>query len=771
MMPSTETPPSVAADEPVGERLRVRGRVQGVGFRPFVWRLAREEGLPGRVWNDGEGVVVELGGSAEARRRFRRRLAAEAPSLARIREVAVEGLAEEPTTDFTIATSAASGGATVVPPDTAVCPACLEELFDPGARRYRYAFLSCTDCGPRYSITTALPLDRGHTTLSRFPLCCDCTAEYADPGDRRFHAQAMACPDCGPTVTFRWAGRSPEAGDAVAGARAALEAGRVVAIRGIGGYHLAVNARDPAAVARLRQRKERGGKPFAVMVAGPASLRGVVDVTPAEQALLADPARPIVLLPRRDDGALEGVAPDLDELGVMLPAAPLQYLLFHEAAGRPAGTAWLKAPQPLLLVMTSANPGGEPLVTAPEEAARLLDGLADAFLDHDRPIHAGCDDSVVRPRPTGAPVLLRRGRGHVPDGVPLPSGGPPVLAVGGGLKNTLTLTRGAEAFLSPHGGDLDSAAAARLMAGRAAHLEALLGTAPTAIACDGHPDYPSTRHARKLAAEREIPLIEVQHHHAHIAAVAAEHGLTGPMLGIALDGIGMGPGGELWGGELLRVEGATYRHVGGLAPLPLPGGDRAAREPWRVAAGALHRLGETESIPERFPGSTGDYLPQLVASPRCPWTSSTGRLFDAAAALLGLRTMAGFEGQAAMELEARARQFGPVGPLPEGYARRAGQLDFLPLLAWLATGPAIEEGAARFHATLVAGIADWAAAAARAEGLSAIALGGGCWVNRLLEQGVREALEQAGFTVRVAEAVPPGDGGLSLGQAWVALQQ
>lgn len=753
------------------ERLRVRGQVQGVGFRPFVWRLAHEEGLSGQVWNDGQGVTIEIGGDSLVRERFRRRLVAEAPPLARIQDVRIEEFEGGPATGFVIAASSGAGEGAAVPPDTAVCATCLAELFEPGARRYRYAFLSCTDCGPRYSITQALPLDRAHTTLSSFPLCRDCSKEYADPWDRRFHAQAMACPRCGPSLTFRWSGRETEGGDAIAAALAALRSGRVVAIRGIGGYHLAVNARDPHAVARLRGRKERGGKPFALMAANEVSLSGVVAVGSREADLLTDVARPIVLLPRRDGGTLEGVAPGLDELGIMLPSAPVHYLLFHEAAGRPAGTAWLLDAQSLLLVMTSANPGGEPLVIEPEEAARQLDGVADAFLDHNRPIHAGCDDSVVRPREEGKPAFLRRGRGHVLRPIPLLTGGPPVLAVGGGLKNTLTLTRDMEAFLSPHGGDLGSAAAARLMVERADHLQDLLGIAPATIACDLHPDYASTRFAWERAEKLDLPLVSVQHHHAHIAAVLAEHGVTGPVLGIALDGMGMGPNGELWGGELLRVEGAGYEHLGGLAPLPLAGGDRAAREPWRMAAGVLHRLGATESIPERFSAFASDYLPVLLQSPRCPWTSSTGRLFDAAAALLGLRLVQGFEGQAAIELEARARQFGPAAPLADGYVRRGGGLDFLPLLGWLVEGPGIDEGAARFHATLVAGISEWAADLAHEQGLSEVVLGGGCWANRLLEHGVRKALEETGYTVRVAEVTPPGDGGLSLGQAWVTLQQ
>jgi hydrogenase maturation protein HypF len=767
-----------AAHAPVvgGERLRVRGLVQGVGLRPAVWRLARAEGLTGQVFNDGAGVVVELWGGGGARRRFRRRMTAEAPPLARIESVAVEPLdPAQPPDAFRIAPSRGGAVTTGVVPDAPVCPACLGELFDPGDRRYRYPFLNCTHCGPRFTITGAVPYDRPHTAMAGFPMCPACRAEYDDPGDRRFHAQPTACPDCGPRLVYRQAGQACGTGDPVAAALASLRAGRVVAIKGIGGYHLAVDARNPEAVARLRARKNRGGKPFAVMAANTASLAPWAGLDAAAAGQLEEPARPIVLLPKtvRAETELAGLAPGLGEVGAMLPYAPVHYLLFHEAAGRPDGTDWLALPQDLLLVMTSANPGSEPLVTDSGEAAERLAGIADAFLEHDRPILVGCDDSVLRPRADGRPAYLRRARGRVPAPLPLAEDGPAVLALGAWLNNAPCLVRGREAFPGQHVGDLANPATVRALMAVVDHLLEVLRVVPAAVAHDRHPDFPSTRLAQELAEARGIPAIAVQHHHAHIAAVAAEHGLTDPVLGLALDGVGLGDDGGIWGGELLAVAGADCRRLGRLRPLPLPGGDRAATEPWRMGAAALHVLGRQAEIPRRFGhrSAAGAVAAMLAKAVNSPETSSAGRLFDAAAALLGLREESGFEGQAAMELEARAADHGPAAPVSGGYGRDGGDLDLRPLLEALADECDPARGAARFHATLAAAVADWAVAAAGQGGLRRVALSGGCWVNRLLADGVRGRLEAAGLSVFEAHAVPPGDGGLALGQAWVARQQ
>ena len=759
-----------------GERLRVEGLVQGVGFRPFVWWLAQEQGLGGRVWNDAQGVVIELWGPAAERERFRHRLHREAPPLARIDVLHADDLAvplEGPPEGFAIVDSGAGPARTGIAADAPVCPQCLAELFDPAARRYRYPFLNCTHCGPRFTITAAIPYDRPHTALAGFPLCSDCATEYEDPADRRFHAQAIACPRCGPELVFRWADEAGRAEGALPEALNALEQGKIVAIKGIGGYHLAVDAANPQAVERLRQRKERSGKPFALMAANPASLEGVAAVGAAARDQLESRARPVVLLPQKGNGSAlpANIAPGLAEVGVMLPYAPVHYLLFHEAAGRPEGTAWLEQPQDLLLVMTSANAGGEPLVTGNAEAARRLAGLADAFLEHDRPILVGCDDSVVRPPPLGPGSFLRRSRGYVPEPIRLPEVGASVVATGGWLKSTVCLTRGDRAYPSQHVGDLANPATIRFMEGCASHLEQVLEIEPEAVACDWHPDFPSTRFANELAEQKNLPVVPVQHHHAHIASVAAEHGITGPVLGIALDGVGLGPDGQIWGGELLRVDGARMAHLAGLRPLLLPGGDRAAREPWRVAAGVLSELGRWSEAAARFPDRPVDPIGQLLKrGVNCPATSSAGRLFDAAAALLNIRHVTGFEGQAAMELEAAARRWGPEDPLPDGWAIREGQLDWRPLMAHLADGPHSDQGAARFHATLAAAIVDWAGTVAFEQGLDRALLGGGCWINGLLEQEVRNGLNKAGLDVYAPQAVPPGDGGLSLGQAWVAIQ-
>lgn len=757
--------------------IRIRGQVQGVGFRPFVYRLADQLKLRGWVRNDAAGVAIEAQGPATALERFLAALR-QPPPLARIDELQTTMLpacaGEE---GFVIHPSRSGPVLAEITPDTAVCADCLAELFDPADRRYRYAFINCTHCGPRYTITRAVPYDRPNTSMAGFPLCPACAREYRDPADRRFHAQPVACPVCGPHLSLRDAAGHPVAvADAIAATLERLRSGAILAIKGLGGFHLACDARNAAAVARLRQRKQREAKPFAVMAANRASLVPWVECNSEEQRLLDAPERPIVLLCARR-GALEeltGVAPGMDRLGVLLPYTPLHYLLFHEAAGRPDGCGWLAQPWPLLLVMTSANPGGEPLVIDDEEAFTRLAGIADGFLTHDRAIVARCDDSVLLARPTGT-TFVRRARGYVPGRIALPAAGPSVLACGGWLKNTICLTRDAQAYLSPHIGDLDNAAACRALEEMVERLLDTLRIVPERVACDRHPDFFSSRFAAAFAAERGLPCLSVQHHHAHIAAIAAEHGLNQPVLGLALDGVGLGDDGGHWGGELLWVDGADYRRLGHLRPLLLPGGDRAAREPWRMAAAVLHALGRGEEIPHRFPGPLAGPVRRLLeqgGEVHCPLTSSAGRVFDAAAALLGVRRISDYEGQAAMELEALAATHGPAAPLADGYQVTAdGQLDLLPLLAWLADRTAEPAcGAARFHATLALALADWATRAALREAVADVALGGGCMLNRLLGVALRERLEQNGLRVCEAVRAPPNDGGLSLGQAWVAMR-
>ena len=764
--------------EPIGRlAIRIRGQVQGVGFRPFVYRLAHDLRLGGWVRNDAAGVAIEAQGPATALERFLTALR-QPPPLARIDELRTTVLpARVGQEGFLIHASHAGSALAEITPDTAVCTACLAELFDPADRRYRYPFINCTHCGPRYTITRCVPYDRPNTSMAGFPLCPDCAREYRDPADRRFHAQPVACPVCGPRLSLREADGHPvSATDVIATTLEWLRNGAIVALKGLGGFHLACDAHNAATVARLRRRKQREAKPFAVMAANLVSLTPWVECNEHERRLLEAPERPIVLLRQRAGvtAALAGVAPGMDRFGVMLPYTPLHYLLFHEAAGRPDGDGWLAQPWPLLLVMTSANPAGEPLVIDDEEAFARLAGIADGFLTHDRAIVARCDDSVRFWRPSGA-AFVRRARGEVPRRIALPAAGPPVLACGGWLKNTICLTRDAQAYLSPHIGDLDNAAACHALEEMVERLLETLRIAPERVACDRHPDFYSSRFAVAFAAERSLPCVTVQHHHAHIAAVAAEHGLRRPVMGLALDGVGLGDDGGHWGGELLWVDGASYRRLGSLRPLPLPGGDRAAREPWRMAAAVLHMLGRGEEIARRFPGPLAEPVRHLLEQGderHRPLTSSAGRLFDAAAALLGVRRVSAYEGQAAMELEALAANHGPAEPLADGYHWTAdGQLDLLPLLAWLADQAAVSPlGAARFHATLALALADWVTRTARQEAVTDVALGGGCFLNRLLSVQIRSLLERNGLRVYEASQAPPNDGGLSLGQAWAAMR-
>lgn len=764
-------------------RLRVRGIVQGVGFRPFVWRLAVELGLSGWVRNDPAGVDILAQGRPLALDSLRQRLEQEAPALARIDTISVSPSILEDRDDFSILPSLAGASLTAIGPDTALCRDCRQELFDPCNRRWRHAFITCTHCGPRYTLTRRLPYDRASTSMAGFAFCPDCAREYADPADRRFHAETTCCPACGPRLVCLDGQGHPLAGDPVAACLARLQAGGIVAIKGLGGFHLACDARNGDAVARLRARKGREQKPFALMGANGVSLAPWVHLDETTLTLLESPESPIVLLPKQADAdhVLAGLAPGLANLGVMLPYTPMHYLLFHEAAGRPAGMDWLQQRQPMLLVMTSANPGGEPLVIDNQEALSRLAGIADAFLLHDREILVRCDDSVVRvadslPTVTQGmgPTFLRRARGYTPRAIPLPGTGPNVLALGGWFKNTVCVTRGAEAFVSQHVGDLENAAGCRFFEETVAHLLSILEVEPQAVAHDLHPDFFSTRFAQALAVEKGIPALAVQHHHAHLAAIAAEHGHRCPLLGLALDGVGLGSDGRPWGGELLLLEGAGFSRLGHLATLPLPGGDRAAREPWRMGAAVLQRLGRGRDIPHRFADHPlASALADLLArGGAVQESSSLGRVFDAAAALLGVIGEADYEGQAAMMLESLAARAGFNGLWHQAWQLdEAGNLDLLPLLAQVADwcgDPG--EGAARFHRTLAAALAEWALAAAERIQVRVVALGGGCLLNGLLAHDLSQRLRENGVTVLTAGMLPPGDGGIALGQAWVARQ-
>ena len=812
-MNARDLPPDARAAASV----RVRGLVQGVGFRPFVVRLAGELQLDGNVRNDGEGVQIDVTGTPQAIAELLLRLRRDAPPLARITQIEsheIEPVSRE--VGFAIVESAHGRVTTGITPDAAVCSACLADLFDPANRRYRYAFTNCTHCGPRFTITSSLPYDRPNTSMASFAQCGACQREYDSVVDRRSHAQPNAFPACGPKLWLTGAdGTRIDADDVIAAALARLARGEIIALKGLGGFHLVCDARLADTVARLRARKQRDEKPFAVMAANVSSLSELAEVDAARD-LLTSVQAPIVLVPKRAlcDTQWAGIAPSLGELGVMLPTTPLHWLLFHEAAGRPAGSAWLQQAQPLLLVMTSANPGGEPLVIDNLEAVARLGGIADAFVMHDREILVRCDDSVLRVRslastcaaadepPADAraargvtsdagPVLLpadslggafiRRARGYTPAPIALPAGGTSVLAVGGYLKNTACLTRGAEAFLSQHIGDLDNATSCVALEYAVAHLQAVLEMQPQAVAHDLHPDFFSTQLALRVAGELGVPAIGVQHHHAHIAAVTAEHGITTPVLGLALDGVGHGEDdafdtGVVWGGELLRVDASLrsgYARLGHLRPLPLAGGDRAAREPWRMAASVLHLLGRNHEIATRFAAHAGAPMvaDMLARQLRAPLTTSAGRWFDAAAGLLGLREVMAFEGQAAMLLEAAACAHGPVAADAALYTIDGGVLDLLPLAARLLELNDAGRGAALFHATLAAALADWVQQAAAATGISTVAFGGGVFINSILSAALARRLQAQGITVLQACQAPANDGGLALGQAWAAMQK
>ena len=752
-----------------GRQIRVRGLVQGVGFRPYVWRLANELGLNGWVRNDGAGVTVAVDG--EKVPEFIARLPREAPRLARI-DAIDSAPAEVAGTGFAILESRAGTVATAIGPDAAICPDCIADICDPANRRWRYAFTTCTHCGPRYTVSRRIPYDRAQTSLAAFPLCPPCAAEYTAPVDRRFHAETTCCPDCGPQLHLHDAAGQPLVGDPIAETLRLLRDGKIVAIKGLGGFHLACDARNAGAVAELRRRKQREEKPFAVMALNADSLRDFARIGTAETELLTSTAAPIVLCPKGERELL-GIAPGLAWLGVMLPATPLQLLLWHEAAGRPAGSGWLAEPSDLLLVMTSANPHGEPLVIGNDEALARLAGadgkIADAFLMHNRDIVVRCDDSVLR----AGPAFIRRARGYVPVPIPLAGDGPTVLALGGYLKNTVCVLKGREAFLSQHIGSLDNAAAIGFLEETITHLLAILDVRPDLIAHDLHPDYPSSRLALNMAEKLGVPALAIGHHHAHIAAICAENAINEPIFGLAIDGVGLGPDGGLWGGELLRVAGADCQRRGHLHALRLPGGDRAAREPWRMAVAALHQAGLGERVgpwlTRRYPArDAGPLLAILARGLHCPPTSSLGRWFDAAAGLLGVRADSRFEGQAAMELEGLAAACGPVAALADGYVIRDGNLDLSPLLPVLLDIDDPARGAALFHATVAAALGDWAALAVDRGKEAKIAVGGGCALNAILMAALRQDLEARGVGLLEARLAPPNDGGLALGQAWVA---
>jgi len=751
----------------IRKEILVSGIVQGVGFRPYVYRLATDRNLEGSISNTLAGVTIEVQGPLELVEEFVSLLPAEAPALAQITGVSVRELPCKPDRRFEILPSRAGAHAdTLISPDVATCADCLRELFDPSDRRHLYPFINCTNCGPRFSIVRGIPYDRARTSMAVFPMCEECRAEYEDPRNRRFHAQPNACWKCGPQAQLWDArGRAIEVGDPIAAAAERLRAGEIAAIKGLGGFHLAVDAANDEAVRRLRDRKRRFEKPFAVMLPDPESAARFCRVNAEAEQLLRIWQRPIVLLPKAAITPIaESVAPNQSDLGIFLPYTPMHHLLL--AAGKFSA-----------LVMTSGNVSEEPIAINNREAVQRLGGIADVLLVHNRDILRRCDDSVVR-QFSGRVRQIRRSRGYAPAPVALREKTPAILAVGGELKNTVCITRGREAFLSQHVGDLENSAAYDFFREAIEHLSRILEVQPSVIAHDLHPEYLSTKWA---LAQQDARLIGVQHHHAHIAACMAENQLGGQVLGFALDGTGYGTDGQIWGGEALLAQFDTFERVGQFSYVPLPGGAAAIREPWRMAVSYLYdAFGDAAlalEIPftRRIDRRKAEFVAKMIARKiNSPLTSSCGRLFDAVAALLGIRHTVSYEAQAAAELEMHARSSSDAAAYPFEIYRQEDrwQIGARPSIAAIVEdiqrGVPLGTISRRFHNALVETLALLASKLRESSSLNRICLSGGTFQNELLLDGLSRKLEDAGFEVFTHSVVPAGDGGLSLGQAAIA---
>jgi hydrogenase maturation protein HypF len=759
-------------------QLKIEGTVQGVGFRPFVFRAARELGLAGWIMNGVDGVLVEAEGTADAVDQLLLRIRTDCPPGANIERMTLRSIPAVGDAAFTIQPSHEAGTKQLaMSPDLATCADCLVELFDPTDRRFHYPWLSCAQCGPRMSMVTAVPYDRANTTMSRFALCEDCRAEYDAPDNRRFHAESIACPACGPIVVL-WGSDGQvlaKGEEALKRACRIIRDGGIVAVKGIGGFHLWVEATSEEAVQLLRTRKRRAHKPFAVMFPSLETIRTSCDLLPGEAEWLTSPAAPVVILQRREQNSLaEGIAPGNRTVGAMLPYAPVHHLLMRELATP--------------VVATSGNLSDEPIVTDEQEAVERLAGIADAFLFHDRPIACPMDDSVVRMAKSG-PLILRRARGLVPRAIRLPESlarlvEGPVLAVGGHLKNTVALLDADRVLVSQHLGDLSTLETERAARQAIDDLQWLLNVQPRAVACDLHPDYRSTRLAEELAERWHVPLIRVQHHHAHVAACMVEHGVTGEALGVAWDGAGYGMDGSLWGGEFLAATYGDCRRVAHLHPFRLPGGEQAAREPRRVALAVRWETFGAElggvGVEQEHGWKEQEQLlvAMLARRTHSPITTSMGRLFDAVASMLGLCQVASFEGQAAMALEQETMQASasilskgeayPIALNSDESGPQRWVADWRPMIERitddLSRGTERARIAYRFHLAL----AELIGQMAERVGLRQVVLTGGCFQNALLVDLARERLELAGFSAVTHREVPANDGGLALGQAVIA---
>jgi hydrogenase maturation protein HypF len=751
--------------------IEVRGLVQGVGFRPFVYNLAARGGLRGFVKNQAGGVLVEVEGEAPALESFLAELSRRPPPLARIEQLSCEVRPPQGDERFSIEPSQDGGSRSIViAPDLATCPQCLAELFDPDDRRFGYPFLNCTNCGPRLTVITGAPYDRQRTTMAPFRMCASCQAEYHDPADRRFHAQPTACPECGPSLQIVDAGGQPVHGQDPLGLFvAALAAGKIGAMKGLGGFHLTCDARNGAAIAELRRRKHRDEKPFAVMVPDIAAAAVLCEVQPAEQALLLSPAAPIVLLRKRTPAAVsEAVAPRNPRLGVMLPYTPLHHLLMRAIGGIP-------------LVMTSGNRSDEPIAYG-EDATERLAGIADLFLIHDRAIHVRCDDSVTSVV-DGAELPVRRSRGYAPLPIELPTTATrAILALGGQLKGTFSLGRGRQAFLSHHLGDLDHYDAYRAFERDIRLYEELFAIRPEYLVHDLHPDYATTRYARERAERDGLMRFAVEHHHAHMASCMSENGLAELVIGVTFDGAGYGADGTVWGGEFLVGDYRSFRRAAHLRPVGAPGGDLAAREPWRMAVAHLADAGMTcETLQTRLSGPSILLVERMLERRlNSPLTSSAGRLFDAVASIAGVRDRVSHEGQAAIELEYLASGTRPDGAYPFGLDPKGDLatpeaplvIDTRPLIRTVAddTARGVSQNliARRFHSTLVELIASTCARLRQETGIEKVVLSGGVFLNGILAEEVSTRLRRDGFLAYRHRRVPPNDGGLCLGQLAVA---
>jgi hydrogenase maturation protein HypF len=745
--------------------IKVMGAVQGVGFRPFVFGLASELRLKGFVSNSSDGVTIDIEGEGAAA--FLKRLRPEAPPLSSIRDVEVSPLPVKGYTEFTIMESTDGGAFTLISPDVSVCDECLRELEDAGDRRHRYPFINCTNCGPRYTITRKVPYDRPNTTMSVFPMCDECLGEYGDPASRRFHAEPNACPACGPRLALLRDGVAVDSADPLAEAVSALRQGEIVAIKGLGGFHLACDATRAPAVRLLRERKRRNRKPFALMAPDMATVKRHCLVSEYEEALLLSNKRPIVLLKKRQPGTLPGdIAPGSTRLGFMLPYTPLHHLILKDA-GSP-------------LVMTSGNLSEEPIQVDNGEAVRALGDIASVFLVHDRDIFMRVDDSVVKLSDENIPHVVRRARGYAPEPIMLHEDGPDVLAAGGDIKNAFTLLKEGYAVVSQHLGDMENYETHRFFEETYRNLAAVYRAEPVAVAYDLHPGYFSTRWARAFAKEMGLKELAVQHHHAHTASVMAGQGLRGKVIGVSLDGTGYGTDGTLWGGEFLVADATAFRRAGHFGYVGLPGGEKAVREPWRTAVSyllsalgteagsSLERLGFHDRLGE---GRVHEVLTIAPLREVSPLSSGAGRLFDCVSSLLGLCDVNTFEGEAAMALEAHA-----AADVEEDYPvdikfKDPFEVDFSYTLICIMNdflaGTPTEVISARFHNSVVEAVGRAVVKLSSTTGITNVVLSGGVFQNDYLMTRIRERLREAGLTAHTNRLVPVNDGGISLGQAFV----